>query len=164
MSIEVIIDQMNQLLESHRQLNVIAKNRTESLQNNDIDCLIDLNKQEADLLKKIRQIEKERLEAVGTMMNTFHKNKQGVSVLESLNSTIPEKRQKVLNSLKESLILEIEELKKQNDINQYLIKDSLRFVHYSLDILQPEPKEVNYQNPQNKSESYNSRHLFDSRM
>lgn len=58
------------------------------------------------------------------------------------------------------MLLVIETLKHQNDLNQKMIFQSLQFVNMTLDMLRPQPDQINYSQTQVRGSSLKTN--FDS--
>ena len=68
-----------------------------------------------------------------------------------------------LTTLQSQLVEKVSLLKKQNDLNQQLLKQSLSFVQLSLDLLTPDIDTYNYERPDSSQPfEQHGRSLFDS--
>lgn len=153
---------MEKLVQTHCQFNELAQEKSEALTKGDISHLRTLLQKESALLKQLQQQEQERLRLVRMFMNGKGLVTEGGTISELLPH-ICEEEEKQLVSLQQVLLKEIEKLKIQNELNQKLIQDSLRFVNLSLDVLQPEVDTGNYGRTNQEDDEPHGRSLFDSR-
>ncbi len=73
--------------------------------------------------------------------------------------------QQQLEQLQNELLNQVQNLKRQNELNQLLIEESLRFVNLSLDLMVPHKEDISYKRPHEQDDSrYDTGHsLFDSK-
>jgi hypothetical protein len=76
---------------------------------------------------------------------------------------VEEQERQILTILQSQLVEKVSRVKKQNDLNQQLLEQSLAFVQMSIDLLTPDIETYNYERP-NRNQSYeqHGRSLFDS--
>lgn len=163
MSIQTIINLLGNLIKLHKQFNQFAIEKTEILKKNDMPALNELLKKETALIKQLKKLEQERRVAL-----TNYLKEKGMAIenvtMDQLIEISSEEEQSILKKLQKGLLAEIDQLKKQNELNQQLLEDSLRFVNFSLDLIAPDFSDVNYTHPNQKAfEEGASRSLFDSK-
>lgn len=163
MSLQQITKILVALIQVHKQFNELAIEKTTIIQKSDMPALDQILKKETALITQLTKLEQNRILAV----NNYLKD-QGImqkqATIEQLIEVVPENERVVLSKLQKALFAEIDQLKKQNELNQQLLEDSLHFVNLSLDLIAPDPDEVNYKRPNAKS--YNegmNRSIFDSK-
>lgn len=147
------------LVALHRGLYDLAKNKTEALKKNDIDSLQQIVKEERKFVKTIEKFN-EQLKTISLQNNPPTKNVTFVQLIELFG----EDERRALVDLTEKLIHIMNKIKIQNDLNQELLKQSLDFIHYSIEMLLPQLDEYNYEQP--NAPQYNeskTRSMFDSK-
>lgn len=154
---------MKKLIEIHQTFFEIAKEKTECLKKGDIAHLRSLMQKEVVQLKQLERVEQERIRLV----QFFTQGKGLVTETGTLTELLPyvsDTEKEELVSLQKSLTEQINQLKQENELNQQLIQDSLRFVNLSLDVLKPEAETGNYGRPDKEIEGdIQARSLFDSK-
>lgn len=73
------------------------------------------------------------------------------TVLDVIEAAESEIERKQLEEVRNRLMLVIDDLRKQNDLNQKLVFQSLKFVNMTLDMLRPQPSEINYSGDQSRN-------------
>lgn len=163
MSLSSICVALKGLIQAHQSLNEIAAEKTEVLKNGDMQALNEIVQKEAVLIKELRKIEVNRFKLMAQFCQQKGLATEDVT-LESLLSFATNEEQTVLRDLQRSLKEEVHRLKSQNELNQILIQDSLRFVNLSLDLLLPDQESIHYQHPTQKSQKSSQNYtLFDSK-
>lgn len=160
---KAIIQVLADLIKLHQRLNEFALEKTEIIKKNDMPSLDALLKKESAFIQQLRKLEEDRLYVTSDYMRSKGIETEGVTMAK-LIELMPKEEQPLLKKLQQALLSEIERLRTNNELNQQLLLDSLRFVNFSLDLIAPEPEEVNYQRP-TKTETGPShgRSLFDSK-
>ncbi len=67
-----------------------------------------------------------------------------MTVADVIEAAEQQTEKDTLSSVRNRLMLIIEDLRKQNDLNQKLVFQSLQFVNLTLDTLRPRPEQMNY--------------------
>ncbi len=163
MSAKEIIAVIAEMIKLHKTFNELAIEKTDIIKKSDIKALDMLIKKEGALIHQLNQLEQKRMSVVEAFLNRKGLVTEGVT-MEQVIEMAPKEEQPILTKLQRALMSEIDRLKKNNEQNQQLIEDSLRFVNLSLDLLAPEPEEINYQRPAQKNyDSDTKRSIFDSK-
>ncbi|MGF9976239.1 flagellar protein FlgN [Viridibacillus arvi] len=145
MSIEMILSVMDKLEKMHKSLLELAYKKTEFITTGDMDGLDQLLKDEQSHVAAITQLEQQRQQAV-----TDYLKAKGIAsaehatvaqVMEVADTPIEQLK---LDEARKKMLLVIETLKHQNDLNQKMIFQSLQFVNMTLDMLRPQPDQINY--------------------
>jgi uncharacterized protein YicC (UPF0701 family) len=152
-----IIDSLRKLLLLHKSLFELAERKTEILKGNDIAELNSLLKEEQRHIYAIQQMEEQRKNATAKMVQSSDQ------ALSALIAAVNDEERTMIVDLKERLTEVIEKLKRQNDLNQQLIQQSLQFVHLSLDMILPQPEVYNYGRRDTEDGEQSVRALFDSK-
>ncbi|MBU8905986.1 flagellar protein FlgN [Desertibacillus haloalkaliphilus] len=160
---KAIIDVIAKLVKAHQSLNELAKQKTEVLKKGDMPALDKISQQEMAHVQQLQKLEQDRLDFVDRYVKQKGLMTEGVT-MDILLEHVPVNERVILKKLQDVLVAEVDTLKQQNELNQQLIEDSLRFVNLSLDLVMPEPDEVNYQRPTtSEPEPQYGRSLFDSK-
>jgi len=164
MSLTDIMQTLEQQTGLYEQLLNTAKEKTPVLIHNEVEQLNGLVQRERKLIAEAEKLEQARIlhthryfSSLGyiSRMNTLRE------LIRAVNQ--PEEKQQLLNKQQE-LQAVLGELKRNNDLNQQLIQQSLAFINYSIDLVVDDPTEdLVYQHPQ-KGQAGNSRNgIFDTR-
>lgn len=143
MSIEQILMIMDKLNMMHSSLLKLAYHKTEILQSAKVDGLDETMKNEQSHIAAISQLENQRQEAVEQFFKERQVTSAGVTVSDLMNYA-SEDEKALLDEKRKSLLLTVTTLQNQNDINQKLLFQSLQFVNLTLDLLRPQPDQINY--------------------
>lgn len=163
MSAQAIAAVLADMIKLHKIFNELAIEKTGIIKKGDMPALDQLLKKETLLIKQLKKLEQDRLFVVNEYLSNKGMAKEDVTMDELIESATLEE-QDVLQRLQKGLLSEIKMLQEHNELNQQLIQDSLRFVNLSLDLIAPDPEEVNYQRPTQKGYSEGSgRSIFDSK-
>ncbi|MDE5414041.1 flagellar protein FlgN [Alkalihalobacterium chitinilyticum] len=163
MSAKAVIAVLADLTKLHKTFNEIAREKTDVIQKNDMPALDVLIKKEGALIHQLRKLEQDRMIVVEEYLKSKGLVTEGVT-MDQLLELAPKEEQPILTKIHRALMSEIDKLKQNNELNQQLIEDSLRFVNLSLDLMAPEPDDVTYQRPMQKNyEAGSSRSIFDSK-
>ncbi|MBM7631281.1 flagellar protein FlgN [Geomicrobium sediminis] len=163
--IHQFVETLEELQQRHHYLLSLAKKKTECLQKADIQGIQDLVKLEAEQMKELRYLERERKSRSEEVVKWYcPKHVQDLPMNEWLEY-LPEEEKNVLHSLRTDLKATMEELKDQNELNRQLVTDSLSVVEATLDMLRPEDNSQSYQPPNQVQGNENKQHFsaFDSK-
>lgn len=125
---------------SHRKTAVIVSNNLENLEK--------ITDEEQDLVSRISNLEKKRMEVTADMANVLNKDVNTLKLADLID--ILEGRpaeQKALAEIHDSLHTSVRELKRVNEQNQELIKNALEMVEFDMNLLQAmkaAPQTANY--------------------
>lgn len=145
MSIDPLLSIMDKLEKMHKSLLKLAYHKTELIKIGDMAGLDQMIKDEQTHVAAISQLEQQRQKVV-----TDYLGAKGIAltgqatvadVMEAAND--PKEKEK-LQEIRKRLLLVIDQLKKQNDLNQQMVFQSLQFVNMTLDLLRPQPDQINY--------------------
>ena len=117
---------------SHRKTAVIVSNNLENLEK--------ITDEEQDLVSRISNLEKKRMEVTADMANVLNKD------VNTLKQGRPAE-QKALAEIHDSLHTSVRELKRVNEQNQELIKNALELVEFDMNLIQAmkaAPQTANY--------------------
>lgn len=141
-----LIDTLKKLLKLHQSLHQIAIQKTDVLKKDDMASLKNIMNDEQKHLLAIQKIDKEREIAVYKLVSGHEILGDKPTISDCINLATGEEKTK-LKELQEHLVRCITEIKERNELNQQLLQQSLQFINLSLEMLSPEPPEINYQHP-----------------
>lgn len=145
MSIEKIVSVLMKLERMHKSLLELAYKKTELVKIGNMEELNHMLKDEHAHIAAIEQLEQQRQSLVTEYLREkgiAHSDSLTVADVIEVAEKVEEKEQ--LEALRNRLILVLDDLRKQNDLNQKLVFQSLQFVNMTLDLLRPRPEQINY--------------------
>lgn len=148
----------------HKNLNVLAKDKTEVVKKNQIDALRMIIKEEKKQLQAISKLEATLVKETASFLQNNGISTDELTITKVIEvATEVDKEQ--LQTAKFELENEVMELSKQNRMNQELLEQSLQFINVSLDLLQPEIDSFNYDRNEAGQQEHQTqtRSLFDSK-
>lgn len=163
MSLQSLISILEKLEKMHKSLLELAFKKTEIIKNGDMDQLDDVTKQEQTHVAAIETLEQQRQRIV-----TDYLRAKGIAPIDTptvgdvIDAADSEEEREQLQQVRNRLLLVIDDLQKQNQLNQTLVFQSLQFVSMTLDLLRPRPEQINYSNKNYGSSSTSKKSMFDS--
>ena len=164
MSIQPIVSILEKLEKMHRSLLQLANQKTEIVKKGDIDGLQEILKSEQSHVAAIEVLEKQRQQMV-----TDYLRAKGIALTDTptvadvIEAAETEEEREQLEDVRKQLLSVIDYLRIQNDLNQKLVYQSLQFVNVTLDLLRPQPDQINYSGQPVRGENKGSKKsLFDS--
>ena len=162
MSIDPLLTILDKLEKMHKSLLKLAYHKTELIKVGDMEGLDQMLKSEQSHVAAISQLEQQRQKVVTDYLGAKGIALSGqatvANVMEAADT--PQEKDK-LDGVRKRLLLTIKTLKKQNDLNQKLIFQSLQFVNMTLDLLRPQPEQINYSKTEVRGSNLQKVH-FDS--
>ncbi|MGY4794051.1 flagellar protein FlgN [Lysinibacillus fusiformis] len=145
MSIEVIFSTLTKLERMHKSLLELAFKKTEIIKVGDIQALDQMLKDEQAHVAAIDKLEQQRQIQVTEYLGAkgFAPTDK-MTVADVIEAAEQESEKETLSVVRNRLLLVIDNLRKQNDLNQKLVFQSLQFVNLTLDALRPRPEQFNY--------------------
>ncbi|MCM3716129.1 flagellar protein FlgN [Alkalihalobacillus oceani] len=164
MSVKAITELLEALITIHHELNKAAGQKVELIKKGDMPALEELVRAEAKLVRKAQATESMREKVVRTFLLSKGKVTENATLAEVKEWATTEEREQ-LDALQQQLVTELHLLKRQNELNQQLIEESLRFVNLSLDLMVPHQEDISYKRPNERDDQpYDTGHsLFDSK-
>lgn len=132
MSIHLLVESMQKLLKLHKSLLELSLKKTRILETEDIQALTQLLKEEQAHILAIEKIEAERMRAASDRK------------LNELLEEMPEPHKGILEEISKELRGVISMVQKQNELNTSLISQSLKFISFSMSIVEPPQDDYNY--------------------
>lgn len=162
MSIDPLLSIMDKLEKMHKSLLKLSYHKTELIKVGDTDGLDQMLKDEQAHIAAISQLEQQRQKTVTDYLGAKGIAPSGQATVADVMEAADELQEKEkLSEVQKRLLLVIDQLKNQNDLNQKMIFQSLQFVNLTLDLLRPQPDQINYSKTQSRGNSMQQTH-FDS--
>jgi flagellar biosynthesis/type III secretory pathway chaperone len=159
MSAKQLIELLEKHVKLHKGLLELATKKTEVLKKGDMEALTGIMKEEQKYIAAINQIERERTRVVEAMVSGEDERTLTACILRTEGT-----ERTILEKLRDELSVVISELKNINLLNQQLTQQSLQFVNMTLDMVMPQPRNMNYAAPNKVPNPYEGgRSLFDSK-
>lgn len=160
---KAILELMALLIKQHQELLQLSSQKTEWIKTNNMEELTRLLKEESKKIREIEQTETKRQQAVANYLKEQGVNKEEATITELLEY-VPEKYHEPFRTLQQRLLEEMTALRKKESLNRALIEESLQFVHFTLDMIQPDPEAIRYQHPSKETTETNDNFsIFDSK-
>lgn len=120
---------LNEELQIYKELSQITYEKTQTIIDNDTEFLDKITRREEELILEITQWEKKREE----LLNSWGLDKN--TPLNQIISNIPAEDKKELEEIKEELFKILKEIKERNELNNVLIRDSLEYIDFNINLL-----------------------------
>ncbi|MGF7050611.1 hypothetical protein J2T13_005161 [Paenibacillus sp. DS2015] len=166
MGIERIISVLEKLDVEHQNLIESGQLKKIAIVANEMEQIISLVNQESKIVKKIEELEAERL-----LSNNLFLKEKGIK--SNLNLNLNELSRLVFEPVDKARIQKVQlhlnetldKLKALNDINQQLIQQAISYIDFSMELLKVYPEqEAFYQHPSDKNHGgLNRPGVFDTR-
>ncbi|UOQ85168.1 flagellar protein FlgN [Gracilibacillus salinarum] len=163
MSVQPIIKHLNKLIELHDSLLHLSEHKTELLKANKMEELQKLLVTEQKHVQAINQIEQRRIDAVADWAVTHQLEPAAVNVTAIIEHYTTGADQGQLQEVTLQLAERLVALRRQEELNKQLTKQSLQFVQLTLDMIQPSLKNLNYGQSNQTKPSAPRRSMFDSK-
>lgn len=145
MSIEAICSTLTKLERMHKSLLELAIKKTEIITVGNIEALDQMLKDEQAHVAAIDKLEQQRQKQVTDYLEAKGlASTDKATVADVIEAAEHQTEKDTLSAVRNRLLQMINDLKKQNDLNQKLVFQSLQFVNFTLDALQPRPEQINY--------------------
>ena len=162
MSAKNIITVLEHLLSLQEELLEKSKTKTEVIKVGDVEALKLITNEERKSIKMVNTAQKDLLNHSKNFLEQRCIS-MDTPTLQDCLPFVKEQEYMTLTTLKSQLVEKFSLLKKQNDLNQQLLKQSLSFVQLSLDLLTPDIDTYNYERPDcSQPFEQHGRSLFDS--
>lgn len=159
MSAEALTVSMEKLLKLHKSLYELAVEKTDIIKTGDMDALNGMLKDEQAHIAAISRLDKEREKAANSIAPML----ESPTISACLNLLTQPDRLR-LEAITEELAELVYELKEQNFLNQQLVHQSLQFVNVSMNLLRPQPENMNYGPPARKKSEKMNPGIFNSKV
>ncbi|QPC47516.1 flagellar protein FlgN [Mangrovibacillus cuniculi] len=149
---------LEQLYTLHTHLHALAEKKASIVKQGDLESLQQLLKDEQKYISAINTLEKQRQKEAAELLNV--PGTQPVTITECIKASASPVAEKLVE-VRQKILDVTEKIKRQNELNQQLLYQSLQFINMNLDILDPKETQATYskdvQNQPSKRKS-----LFDS--
>ncbi|WP_026581001.1 flagellar protein FlgN [Bacillus sp. J33] len=160
MSAKALIAAMEKLLKLHKSLYELAVRKTDIIKNGDMDALNQMLKDEQTHIAAINRMEMERQKAAEIIAPGVE-----APTVSACLAVMPQAERLKLEAIANELTELVFELKEQNYLNQQLVHHSLQFVNVSMNLLRPQPENINYGPPAGKRRANkNAQGIFNSKV
>jgi flagellar biosynthesis/type III secretory pathway chaperone len=141
-TIQPILELMEQLAEIHRELIELAKEKTPVLVRNDVERLNAIIRKESKLVQRVAELDRERVQRTGEyLISRGYSPDPRVTISDLIKIIFKTEEKKALMEARRTLLDILAELKKLNELNQNLIEQSLAFINFSIDLLVDDPNQ-----------------------
>ena len=145
MSIDNIYATLEKLERMHKSLLELAYKKTEIIKVNNMEALDQMLKDEQAHVAAIDKLEQQRQMQVSEyLVAKGLAPSDKITVADVIKVAENDADKQKLQEVRNRLLAVINDLRKQNDLNQKLTFQSLQFVNLTLDMLRPQPSQINY--------------------
>ena len=137
MSTEKILDTLTKLERMHRSLLELGTKKTDILKTNDMEQLTSILKTEQAHVAAIETLEQQRQAQVYDYLQAQGITNVDKPTVTQLIEVATAEEKPELAAIRDRLLHVVDELKEVNMLNQKLVMQSLQYINYSLDLLQP---------------------------
>lgn len=159
MSTQSIIAALQQLIEIHQDMIKLSEEKTEIIKEGSVEKLQKQLVQEQKLIRLLEQAENNRQQQVISWYRQADKPLEEITITNILNVLEDEEEQNALEEAAVQLANAVMKLKQQEQLNHSLLQQSMQFVQFSLNMINPTIENFNYGNQQ----TGNNRSVFDSK-
>jgi flagellar biosynthesis/type III secretory pathway chaperone len=160
LSVQKIIESLDNLTGIHRQLIALSKEKTNVVKKGNVDHLQTILVKERKIVQQLDHAEESRQKEVEAWFS-----QKGISLEATITNLLEQiEAEAEKQRLEESVVRLTEaivELKQQEQLNIALIQQSMQFVQLSIDLLSPSLKSLNY--GKDNQQLGTQRSLFDSK-
>jgi hypothetical protein len=166
MSVQPVLQHLNILIQLHEQMLELAQQKRTVLIEDQVDELTRITNAERRLVKQIEDSEQALFAAARAFLQ-----EKGVraaarpAMTELIRYVFHAGERSELMAARAKLTRLLDQLKEINELNQQLIRQSLDFIRYSIDLMSGSPDDnLVYQRPEEKTAgNYPGRNYFDAR-
>lgn len=123
----------------------ISQNKTDLIVKNKVSDLDNITKLEQTLVLNMSKLEELRENIINDLTAELGVNQSEMTISELLKYIDKSQVQK-LEAYKTNLLSKINEIKEINDLNSKLIKNSIDYINFSINVLSSAPADNNYDN------------------
>lgn len=165
MSIQPLINVLDQLIALHEELLKCAEEKTPVLVKNEVTTLNDIVHKESKMVKHMEELERKRVQSIGEyLISRGYNPDPRVTVGDLIRIIFKADEKKLLQVRQQALLKIVKKLQSVNELNAQLIKQSLHFIDYSIDLIVGAPEDdAMYQNPNQQRYGQRRQGVFDSR-
>lgn len=151
-------------LQIYTRLLEAAKNKRDQVIANRVDLLEQTLQEEIELLSQIEELEAERSVVMMSVCDALGIDPEEAT-LTLLAEKLPEDQSARLLELRDSILSTLDELSSLSQVNERLIRDSLRLINYSLGLYFPDDNDSIYDSGTSGGQLTKEKHkgLFDTK-
>lgn len=166
MGANLLLEILRKLFKIHLELLELGKKKTEAIKHNDLHSLEEVIKSEQKQIALLRQTDEERVKIVLAIFKGKQLPSDSPTITDCIEVITDQKMIDEITIVQNNLLTITTELKKVNDLNQLLIKQSLQLVNVTLDTLSPQRNITNYESKGNiaKDKNASKSSMFDSKV
>lgn len=154
---------LEELITIHEQLIEVSNEKTEIIKSGEMERIQRLLTKERKYVSQLELIEQERTKMVKTWFLQQKVPLEDMTMTRMLQVIKDDKIKRDLEVIVTTLVESMTQLKQQEQLNSELILQSLQFVQFSLDLLDPSLAHMNYGKKQS-DELVVKRSAFDSKV
>lgn len=160
MSIAPLLNKLQDLLKAHETLLLISDEKTDVLIEGNMEAFQKILLSEKKAVKELSRAENERQKVSTQYASDYKLTEEEVTVTSLIERLTGSDEQQQLEDITTKLVNCITELKRKEEMNRVLIQQSMQFVQFSLDVMNPNIEKMNYGHKSKNSN--NARSTFDS--
>lgn len=161
--VEQLVEILNQENEIYDTLSKISNNKKDLIVGGKVQELDTIVKLEQALVVRISKLEGEREKVVGELCALLGQKPEDVTV-SGLSEKLGEKDSAQLKACQEKMLTKIFALKNANDLNSRLIKNSLEYIDFSINMMTSIGSVSNNYGSSGYSGDTKKRNLFDMKL
>ncbi len=154
---------LNQENEIYDTLSKISNNKTNLIIEGKVNELENIVKIEQTLVIKISKLEDQREKIVGKLCAELGQKPEDVTI-SGLAEQLSKKEAAELKACQEKMVKNIEELKNTNELNSKLIKNSLEYIDFSINMMTSIDTFTNSYGSSGNTGDTKKRNLFDVKL
>jgi flagellar biosynthesis/type III secretory pathway chaperone len=165
MAIQELLLTMDKLNEIHLVMLELAELKTTVLVQNQVEKLNQIVNKETSLMKRITELDHQRIEDISRfLIHKGYRANANITVEDLVKLLFKAEEKQALKQSQKILLGTLDKLKDLNLLNQQLIKQSLAFVDYSIDLLSHvSDADIVYHHPNDRGYSGNKSAMFDAK-
>lgn len=159
--LELLVTKLEEITDIHHHLLHYADKKQNAIIERNIDELNNLVQEESQLVKRVNQLENERIQLVKDIAGVQQDQSFRIMISEIPDVKMRESILKQITTLQQLM----EELQVRNNINEQLLKDALSFVQQMINqVTKSKNNQYNYQSPGSQQPTETGgRGFFDTR-
>jgi flagellar biosynthesis/type III secretory pathway chaperone len=165
MAIRGLMQTMDQLNQIHLVMLELAELKTSVLVQNQVDQLNQIVNKETSLMKRIAELDQQRIEDISQfLVHKGYRPNANITVEDLAKLLVKAEEKLALKQSQKNLLGTLEKLRELNILNQQLIKQSLAFVDYSIDVLSnAADADIVYHHPNDRAYGSSKSGMFDTK-
>lgn len=164
MAIKQLVHVLNKLDEIHALLLESGEQKKQALIRNDVASLNQLVHNENKLIKQVSQLEQQRAVVTNDfLLSKGYKPSDRITVAEIAKLIFNAEEKGALLEAQGRLVDTLHQLKQLNEANQELVKQSLAFIEFSIDVMSGSEEDWSYRHPDQTASKIQRSGLFDTR-